>query len=114
MGDRLLPVTGGSARDDYKGANAIATKSADGNQVQVLVYNQDYYTGVSHPDDTQSDGVSVTVNNLPAGWTRAHVQLSAWTRRGATPQRVGEGRVAGIPHGQNLGGHEAGPKHGLR
>lgn len=94
LGDRLLPVTGGSARPDYKGANAIATKSADGSQVQVLVYNQDYYTGVSHPDDTQSDGVSVTVNNLPAGWTRAHVQLfgvdktrsnsySAWVKAGS-------------------------------
>ncbi|MBK9694538.1 MAG: carbohydrate-binding protein [Elusimicrobia bacterium] len=112
LGDRLLPVTGGSARDDYKGANAIATKSADGNQVQVLVYNQDYYTGVSHPDDTQSDGVSVTVNNLPAGWTRAHVQLfgvdktrsnsySAWVKAGS-PEYPTDKTWADMKRDQNM------------
>jgi beta-xylosidase len=94
LGDRLLNVSGGSARPDGKGVNAIAAKNSDGSQIQLLVYNQDYYAGLSHPDDTLTDAVTLRVANIPASWNRAHAQVfgvdkrrsnaySAWVRAGS-------------------------------
>jgi xylan 1,4-beta-xylosidase len=59
MGDTRLPTAGGTTED---GVNGAATVSADGNAVQVLLY--DHVTG-ARADSTQSSLVSLTVDNLP-------------------------------------------------
>jgi xylan 1,4-beta-xylosidase len=72
MGATQLPVTGGTTGD---GVNAAATLSADGQTVQVLLYNhvlgQPGDAGAL-ADPTQSTLVSLTVDHVPAG--AAHVR----------------------------------------
>ena len=59
MSDQQLAVTGGTAAD---GVGAAATRSADGNAVQLLVYN---HVDGGQADSSKSSLVSLTVNNLP-------------------------------------------------
>jgi alpha-L-fucosidase len=58
LGPKRLQSAGGVGGD---GVDAMATKSAGDDEVQILVYN--YYATVK---TTGSDNVTVTVNNLPA------------------------------------------------
>jgi len=60
MGANQLPVTGGSTADSQ--VNAAATISADGQSVQVLVYN--HVAGCAANSSTSSL-VSLTVNGIP-------------------------------------------------
>jgi xylan 1,4-beta-xylosidase len=100
MGDTQLPVTGGAATDGT--ANAVATVSADGNTVAVLLYNHTVGTVVltSTPDvvtladPTQSALVSLQVTNLPFAPRRilhyvvdhAHANShTAWLAMGSPP-----------------------------
>jgi len=59
MGDQQLGVAGGTTAD---GVGAAATRSADGSAVQILVYN---HVNGGQADASQSNVVSLTVNNLP-------------------------------------------------
>jgi len=58
LGSERLRVSGGSGSND--GVDAMASVSADGNAVAVIVYN--YYATIS---TTGSDSVTVNVENLP-------------------------------------------------
>ena len=60
MGANQLPVTGGSAADSQ--VNAAATISADGQSVQVLVYN---HVAGGAANSSTSSLVSLTVNGIP-------------------------------------------------
>jgi beta-xylosidase len=59
MSDQQVAVTGGTAAD---GVGAVATRSADGNALQLLVYN---HVDGGQADSSTSSLVSLTVNNLP-------------------------------------------------
>jgi len=59
---RTFPVTGGNPADG--GVNAAATIAADGQSVQVLVYN---HVAGGAASSANSSLVSLTVNNLPFG-----------------------------------------------
>jgi xylan 1,4-beta-xylosidase len=100
LGDTQLPVTGGAATDGT--ANAVATISADGNTVAVLLYNHTVGTAIvaSQPDmvtladPTQSAPVSLQVTNLPFAPTRilhyvvdhAHANShTVWLAMGSPP-----------------------------
>jgi hypothetical protein len=76
MGDTQIPVVGGTGTDGTP--NAVATISADGNTVAVLLYNHTVGT-VMNPsmpgiitlaDPTQGMRVSLQVSNLPFAPTR--------------------------------------------
>jgi xylan 1,4-beta-xylosidase len=58
LGSERLRVSGGSGNND--GVDAIASVSADGNAVAVIVYN--YYAAIS---TTGSDSVTLNVENVP-------------------------------------------------
>jgi len=58
LGPKRLQSSGGTGSD---GVDGLATKSADEDEIQIIVYN--YYSTVK---TTGSDDVTVTVNNLPA------------------------------------------------
>jgi len=58
LGSERLQVSGGSGNND--GVDAMASVSADGNAVAVIVYN--YYAAIS---TTGSDSVTLNVENLP-------------------------------------------------
>ncbi|HXU04650.1 MAG TPA: hypothetical protein VN903_26995, partial [Polyangia bacterium] len=60
MGANQLPVTGGNTADAQ--VNAAATIAADGQSVQVLVYN---HAAGGTANSASSSLVSLTVNNLP-------------------------------------------------
>ena len=58
LGANRLSATGGTGNSD--GVDALATVSAAGDEVEIIVYN--YYATVN---TTGTDGVTLTVNNLP-------------------------------------------------
>jgi xylan 1,4-beta-xylosidase len=60
LGSNQLPVTGGSTAD--AAVNALATIAADGQSVQILVYN---HVAGGAADSSTNSLVSLTVNNLP-------------------------------------------------
>lgn len=59
MGDSVVPTSGGTAGD---GVNAVATVSADGSAVQVLVYN---HVSGGTASSSATNSVKLTVNNIP-------------------------------------------------
>jgi xylan 1,4-beta-xylosidase len=59
LGETRLPVAGGTTGD---GVNAAATASADGQSMQILVYN---HVAGARADSTASSLISLTVDNLP-------------------------------------------------
>jgi len=72
MTDKTLTVTGGVTDANADGVNAVATLAADGNSLQILVYNH-----VNHFDSSMAEAmsqtsqlVSLTVDNLPFTPTR--------------------------------------------
>lgn len=75
MGDNRIDFNGGSTRSDNKGVNGFATISNDNSQIQVIIYNQDYYNGSTHPDDTLSDTVNINISNIPFASGKAHVEI---------------------------------------
>ena len=72
MTDTVVPVTGGIAAATDNGVGAVATLAADGNSIQVLVYN--HYNGFDiatwQTMASESTLVSVTINDLPFTPTR--------------------------------------------
>jgi xylan 1,4-beta-xylosidase len=81
MGDQRLNVTGGTTGD---GVGAAATRSADNSAVQVLVYN---HVDGGAADSTQSNVVSLTLNNLPFTGT-VHIRQYIVDRNHANSYRT--------------------------
>jgi xylan 1,4-beta-xylosidase len=59
LGDKRLKVSGGTQRD---GVDAMATISAAGDELQIIVYN--YYSDIGSSGNAES--VNLTVSNIPA------------------------------------------------
>ncbi len=87
LGSERLAVSGGSGNND--GVDAMATVSADGNAVAVIVYN--YYATIS---TTGSDGVTVNVENLPFTGQKIFVTRFAVDESHSNPYEVwlGQGK----------------------
>jgi len=72
MTEKILPVTGGIAAATDNGVGAVATLSADGNAVQILVYNHvnNFDLATWEATSQQSTLVSLAVHDLPFAPTR--------------------------------------------
>ena len=72
MTDTVVPVTGGIAAATDNGVGAVATLAADGNSIQVLVYNHINSFDIATWQRCRSEStlVSLTVNDLPFTPTR--------------------------------------------
>ncbi len=112
MGDNRIKLTGGSTRSDFKGVNGFASISEDNSQIQVIVYNQDYYSGSTHPDETLSDIANITIENIPFPSGEAYVELfgvdkykgntySIWSDQGQ-PEYPSEAQWDEIRNGQYI------------
>jgi MYXO-CTERM domain-containing protein len=80
-GSKRLQVSGGTGSKD--GVDGMATVSADGRQVQIIVYN--YYATIAQ---TGSDNVTVTLNNLPFAGKEAYVARFAIDETHANPYSI--------------------------
>ena len=92
MGANQLPVTGGSTADSQ--VNAAATISADGQSVQVLVYN---HVAGGAANSSTSSLVSLTVNGIPfasSGSLRVRHYMIDRTHSNSYQTWVGQGKPA--------------------
>jgi MYXO-CTERM domain-containing protein len=81
LGSKRLAVTGGSGNAD--GVDAIATLSASGDEVAIIVYN--YHATI---DTTGSDAVTLNVNNLPFAGKQIFVTKVAVDEEHSNPYGV--------------------------
>jgi xylan 1,4-beta-xylosidase len=81
LGEKRLGVTGGTGTKD--GVDGMAAVSADGSQVQIIVYN--YYAKVL---TTGTDNVTVNVDNLPFAGKEAYITRYAIDEKTSNPYSV--------------------------
>ena len=95
LGPRRLMSGGGTGGD---GVDAMATTSASGDEIQILVYN--FFATLN---TTGSDDVTVTVNNLPAALAGKRGLRHPFPRRRDAQQSVQRLDEPGQPHQSHRG-----------
>jgi xylan 1,4-beta-xylosidase len=96
MTDMIVPVTGGIANATDNGVGAVATLAADGNSIQVLVYNHlnNFDNATWEATSQQPTLVSLTVHDLPFTPTRVRHYVVDHTHSNSHTVWAGMGKPA--------------------